>query len=279
MGVKILWQAEYRSASGERGGLKEATDTVVDLAKRVARPDTTIELRYNENGPESVTSHLLFHRQVTLMQVVGKIAEAEADFDAAFPGICAIDGWSQAARQICSIPVIGASESSMMTCMLMGRRFAYIVPNPVYITPFEDKIYECGWERRAITNPIRSLEAPTAWNSIADSAMTGSTQWVEMFDKLAQECCRDGADAVICGCNPGAAQLAAHDYFEVSNYHVPVILPPATMVKFAEMMVDLRRTIGLEKSHKTTGMYRPFDDASKAELMAMVSKMVHFGEE
>ncbi len=279
MGIKILWQCEYRYKTGERKGMGETTETVLDLARRVARPDTEIELRFNNNGPESVTSHLLFHRQITMLQVVGKILEAEDEFDAAFPGICFSDVWSLPARQACSIPIIGATEATMMTAMLTGRKFAVIVPNPVYIIPFEEKIREHGFESRAIANPIRSLEAPTAWNAISDSALNGSTLWVEMFDDICQQAVKDGADVIICGCNPGAAQLAAHNYFNVSGSNTPVILAPACQVKFAEMMVDLRRTIGLEKSHTATGVLRPFDALTKKEVMAFVEPLVHFGED
>ncbi|MDU9393268.1 hypothetical protein [Pseudomonas sp. zfem002] len=98
-------------------------------------------------------------------------------------------------------------------------------------------------------------------------------RWVEMFDEAAYQCVLDGADTVLCGCNPGGALLHMAGYREVRDTGVPVIAGPAAMVKLAETMVDLRRSIGLSKSEAETGLYRTTPANVLEELQSMGKRL------
>ena len=68
--------------------------------------------------------------------------------------------------------------------------------------------------------------------------------------------------------------LGLAGYREVRDTGVPVIMGPAAMVKLAEAMVDLRRSLGLTKSEAVTGAYRTTPAYLLEELQAMGKKLV-----
>ena len=107
-----------------------------------------------------------------------------------------------------------------------------------------------------------------------DAAKGKPERWIEMFDEAAQTCVRDGAETVLCGCNPGGALLALAGYREVRGTGVPVIVGPAAMAKLAESMVDLRRSIGLTKSEAESGAYRTTPPHILEELQAVGKRLL-----
>ncbi|KWF68707.1 aspartate/glutamate racemase family protein [Burkholderia pseudomultivorans] len=275
MGTRILWQAENRSNDADFEGVTETYAAMLKFAHQVARPDTEITLRYMEEAPRSFANNLVYPRAVTKVQVVNRVVEAEREgFDAALAGVCIIDAYSQECRQTVRMPVLGGAESTMLMAQLVGKRFAWVTIAPSFIEPFEAHIRQHGWADRAIRDrPVRALD-PSCWLAIVDAARGRPERWIEMFDEAAQACVRDGADTVLCGCNPGGALLGLAGYREVRDTGVPVIMGPAAMVKLAEAMVDLRRSLGLTKSEAVTGAYRTTPAHILEELQAMGKKLV-----
>jgi allantoin racemase len=274
MAVKLLWQAENRPTDPSFVGIRETYGAMVEYARQVARPDTSIELRYMDDAPTYFANQMLYPRSLTKVQVINRVVDAEAEgFDAALAGVCIIDAYSQECRQAASIPVVGGAESAMFLAQLVGKKFAWITIAPSFIMPFETHMRLHGWEQRAISHrPVRALD-PSCWGAIVDAANGNSARWIEMFDEAALQCVRDGADTIICGCNPGGALLHLAGYHEVRDTGVPVIVGPAAMVKLAEMMVDLRRSIGLTKSEGEMGAYRSTPAPVLEELQAMGRQM------
>lgn len=170
--------------------------------------------------------------------------------------------------------MLGRLGAAMMLAQFVGTIFAIVAVNPIYPNPFEDKIRELGWEKCALTNRlVRTLPAPAAWDSIAAACTGKPDAWLEMFDNLAYEYVQEGGDVIICVFNPGAAQLALNGYREVRDTGVPVIFAPAAMVKLAEMMVALRRSINPTKSESPIGTYQSLAPEMLNELHAMGGKL------
>jgi allantoin racemase len=270
MSIKILWQAENRPEDPSFSGVRETYEAMADYARQVARPDTEIVLRYMDDAPVHFANQLLYPRTLTKVQVINKVVEAEKEgFDAALTGVCIIDAYSQECRQTVRIPTLGGAESAMLLAQLVGKKFAWVTIAPAFITPFETHMRLHGWEQRAISNrPVRALD-PSCWAAIVEAAKGRPERWIEMFDEAAYQCVLDGADTVLCGCNPGGALLHMAGYREVRDTGVPVIVGPAAMVKLAEMMVDLRRSTGLTKSEAEMGAYRTTPAAVLEELQLM----------
>lgn len=77
---------------------------------------------------------------------------------------------------------------------------------------------------------------------------------------------RDGADVVICGCMPYGTALSYAGYTEVANTGVPVVTPLPAMIKLAELLVDLRRSVGLAKSEAVVSPYRSTPEEALQDL-------------
>lgn len=90
---------------------------------------------------------------------------------------------------------------------------------------------------------------------LADAYSGRPDRLIEEFERLALECVRDGADVVICGCNSYGAGLAKAGYTEVGGTGVPVVAALPAMIKIAEAMVDLRRTLGMTKLEAVMSRY------------------------
>ena len=159
----------------------------------------------------------------------------------------------------------------MLLAQLIGKKIVCITVAPVFVQPIEAMIRLHGWEHRVLSyQPVRTLDI-SSWPSIVDAANGRPDRWVEMFDQAAQQAVRDGADVVICGCNPGGALLHMSGYREVVGTGVPVITGPSAMVKMAEMMVDLQRSIGLAKSEAVLGAYSTTPGPILDELQGMAN--------
>ncbi|MFD2577720.1 aspartate/glutamate racemase family protein [Novosphingobium colocasiae] len=198
-----------------------------------------------------------YNRTMMAPDIMRLVKEAEeAGFDAAFPGMCFGEYFLQDARQAVKIPVVGPAESAMMVAQLVGRKFAVITNGDAFIPGMEENIRFHGWSGRAIAHrPVRAWDTDVI-QLMADAYDGRPEQLVEEFDRLAVECVRDGADVVICGCNPYGAALSQVGYNTVAGTGVPVVTALPSMIKMAEALVDLRRNVGLTKSEALLGRYR-----------------------
>ena len=222
--------------------------------------------------------YMRYNRALLAVEVLERVKQAEADgFDAAFPGVCYGEFFLQVARQAVQIPVVGPAESAMMMAQLLGARFAVVTlatedvyaQGPVYgHNAVEENLRVLGWENRAIKNrPVRPFSPPLA--SLLIEAYEGRPdRLIEEFEKHALECVRDGADVVICGCMPYGTALSKAGYKEVAGTGVPVVTPLPAMIKLAEGMVDLRRSVGLAKSEAVVSPYRSTPDDVLQDLAA-----------
>ncbi|MFH1650742.1 MAG: hypothetical protein ABID87_01375, partial [Chloroflexota bacterium] len=63
--------------------------------------------------------------------------------------------------------------------------------------------------------------------------------FIEDFRNTARECIRDGAEVIIVGCGALSPMLSVSGVTEVDG--APVIDPVQTALKYAEMLVDLKK--------------------------------------
>jgi allantoin racemase len=259
-GVKILWLSDTTldQMTGDPSEQEILFANMLEHARDVARPTTEFVLDFIEvNTGEAFTPYLRYVRSLMAVEVNDRVRQAEAEgFDAAFPGMCFGEYFLQDARQAVSMPVVGPAESSMMLAQLLGSRFAVVTVTPNHVYTMTENIRLHGWENRAIRNrPVRSWKSETIRWAL-DAYDGRPARLIEEFDRQAQLCVDDGADVVICGCNPYGAALAKAGYNEVSGTGVPVVTALAAMIKQAEMLVDLRRSLGLTKTEAVVGPYR-----------------------
>jgi allantoin racemase len=268
MKTKILWQSDNSAEhfSNNRETVEYVYENMLNFAKSVARPTTEFVLQFPKTGiGKHFVPFLGYHRAMLAPEILGLVKAAEEDgFDAAFPGMCFGEFFLQDARQAVAIPVVGPAESAMIVAQLIGRKFAIITNGDPFIPVMEESIRFHGWTNRAIAHrPVRAWDTDVI-QLMVDAYNGRPERLVEEFDKLALECVRDGADVVICGCNPYGAALSQIGYNTVAGTGVPVVTALPSMIKLAETLVDLRRSVGIVKSEAVLGRYR----SSPAEVLA-----------
>lgn len=275
METSILWQ--YDSTLEQTGGgssgddKKLILDGMLEFAHSVARPSTKIVMNFPDQAiGKHFAGYMRYNRALLGVEILERVKQAEADgFDAAFPGVCYGEFFLQEARQAVAIPVVGPAESAMVMAQLVGARFAVVTlatedifaRGPVFgYNVVEQNLRALGWRDRAIpTRPVRPFSPP--YGPLLVEAYKGRPdRLIEEFEKYALACVRDGADVVICGCMPYGTALSAVGYREVANSGVPVVTPLPAMIKLAESMVDLQRSIGLGKSEAVVSPYRSTPD-------------------
>lgn len=283
METKILWQ--YDSSFDQTGGGSIGEDKelilskMLEFAHNVARPTTKIVMNFpTEAVGKYFPPYMRYNRTLLSVEILERIKQAEEDgFDAAFPGVCYGEFFLQEARQAVKMPVVGPAESAMMVAQLLGARFAVVTlatedihqQGPVYgHNVVEQNLRLLGWEDRAIKNrPVRPF-APAIGPLLVEAYKGRPDQLIEVFEKYALECVRDGADVVICGCMPYGTALSYAGYNEVANTGVPVITPLPAMIKLAESLVDLRRSVGITKSEAVVSPYRSTPNEVLQDLSA-----------
>lgn len=258
-GVKILWISDTTPQQMAKSAEDQQLiyEGMLEYVRSIARPTTQVDVDFvRDNAGETFYPWLRHPRALLAVEVIERVRQAERDgYDAAFPGMCFGEFFLEESRQAVAMPVVGAAESSMIMAQLLGRKFAIVTTFQRFERPIEDRLRAHRWESRAITNrPVRSY-TPELSQQMIEAYRGRPERMIEEFDQHAQECVKEGADVVICGCNPLGAALSKAGYREVAGTGVPVVTALSSMIKQAEMLVDLRRSIGLAKSEALGGGY------------------------
>jgi allantoin racemase len=271
MNTKILWLSDnlYRDFGETKSDQDLVFANMLEFARSVARPSTefVINTLTHTVGAHSAATYR-YQKALMAVEVLERVKQAEDDgFDAAFPGMCFGEFFLQDARQTVKMPVVGPAESAMTLAQLLGDKFAVLTVHPRYIHRMEENIRMHGWQGRAISNPVRAWE-PAFKKMMVDAYNGRPDQMIEEFEREALKLVRDGADVVVFGCNPLGAALSQAGYNEVANTGVPVVTALPAMIKLAESLVDLRRTLGITRTEAVVGPYRSTPDNVLEDLAA-----------
>ncbi|MEM1583700.1 MAG: aspartate/glutamate racemase family protein [Nitrososphaerota archaeon] len=201
--------------------------------KKIAFKDTELSVGNLDDGPRSIESD----SDVVLAapRVVEKVLEAEGKgYDAAVIN-CFDDPGLEAAREKASILVLGVGETSMLTALHLGYRFAVISTGEKSKASYDIKALKLGVRDRlayASGIPLHVLELRT------DEERT-RRMILEEGKKAVEE---HLAEVIVLGCS-GMIGLAEWMSEELK---VPVIDPAITTFKIAEALAS----IGLKHSKR-----------------------------
>jgi len=161
---------------------------------------------------------------------------------------CGNDPGLKEAREATSFPVVAVTEAAMyLTCML-GSKFAAIVVDRRCIPLVERNIRHYGLEGRAIAHgPVRSIEYADDMPQWYGSADFTHEHVIPQFEAVAKPCIEDGAE-VICAACGGFGALALAGYNKIGGTEVPIVNNLVAGLKLAEMLVDIRQTLGVSTS-------------------------------
>lgn len=219
---------------------------------KVARKDTEVHLRHLPVAGGYVRT--LYTELLNNLAVVENTIRAEQEgYDAVVVGCWADPLWE--AREAVEIPVVGIGEAAILLATMLGHKLAVITVAPGVVPTIEIDLRLYGLEDRAIHRPVRALDPPSDTELLLESITDPHRRLIPNLERVARECIADGAEVIAVGCGYYGAILSLHGYNQILNTEVPVVDCSAAGLKTAEMLVDLRRSIGLRKS--TVGYFRP----------------------
>ncbi|MEW5804473.1 MAG: aspartate/glutamate racemase family protein [bacterium] len=236
------------------GGFYE--DIIQKSAERVTKPDTKVTQWFPDKYSGSLQN--LYLSTVTSMPLVNRIIKAEEEgYDAAVLG-CHSDNGVQIARAVAHIPVIGPCEASMAVGSFIGEKFAMVTIREQYLRMLEHHIRMFGFEDRFIKDrPIRWFDR-WVWNDMMDAHRGKPEKLIELFERTALECVKDGADTILVPGFPLGPALSLAGYTEVAKTGVRIVDGASAAFKMAELLADLRKSIGMSRTTAQSSQYQGF---------------------
>lgn len=231
----------------------------------IVRPDTEVVLHgmhpktYETEYPGTDLRHNLLFDMHAHQFVLAGLAAQEQGFDvyaiSTLPDPMLLD-----IRSALEIPVVGYGEASMHLACLYGRKFGMLTFIREQHPFIEEKVARHGLTERFAG--IRHVGF--TFNDLLEN-FEDPAPLIHQFEESARALIAEGADAIIPGEVPLGVTMAAHGVRRVDE--VPLIDGLAATMKMAELMVDLRRSIGLEVSRNTCYTASPPPERV-AELLA-----------
>lgn len=227
-----------------------------ELAALVASPGTQVDF-FGLGAARGIADRLagqavryLYLHRLQVDQIIRNARQAQAEgYDAFIIGVLQDPGLREV-RSIVGIPAVGYGETAMHVAGMLGSRFAIVAFNPDLFPLVEHNIRIYGLEHKA--GPI--LDLGLSYEDIGN-ALSEPARFLDRFSTVARQALAAGADVII----PGQALLCELLYFNgVSRIdEAPVLNVRALTIQFAEMLVRLRQTTGLDISRRGYFSQRP----------------------
>lgn len=221
--------------------------------KKIVEPEVAIEHTWSKRGTQHVQykSCDLFNTVETIEHVLDA---QDKGFDAVVIG-CSIDIGLKESREVSRIPVTSAMESAMLSSCIMGRKFSIISFGERARVRQEQLIDEYGLRGRATT--VRCFEMTLEELGKAMSSEAGKKKLRSVFmDEARRAVNEEKAEVIIPGCGILSALCMVDGITKVDGMEeVPVIDTFVPALKFAEMLVMMKKKIGIDNAARR-GLYQ-----------------------
>jgi len=223
--------------------------------------DTEVEIR---DVPEGLKDPALMSfrgfRDLNDAEIVKAMLNAEREGFDAVSGACYFDSGVRTGNNLLSIPVVGAAKATMHMAGLMGRKFAVVTSEPVWVPFMADHLIKLGFAPFAVSHrPVRAMTMPLE-SMIGDLLSGRYDKIVENFLETCRECLVDGAEVIIAGCGLISPIFPVKGIAELEG---ALILDPMAMaLKMTETLTKLKMSGMQVKSQKGMSLKAP------KELMA-----------
>jgi len=223
--------------------------------RRVVRPDTEVEIHGSHpgthghkpgDGPSTDVGYAYLQALHMHQFAYAAILAEERGFDAYAVATLPEPGLREI-RSLVTIPVVGYGESAMLTACQLGLKFGVLLFIKEMIPQIQMNIRLHGLQERFAG--IRYVGFPSH-DVLPNSSMPPDIR--EKFMLSARQLIDDGADVIIPGEAPLSVLLKKEGINRVDN--VPILDGIATTLKSAEVMVDLKRQLGITRA--TQGYYQ-----------------------
>lgn len=226
--LKIMWIDPITS--------KKANEKIRKTINGIKRPDVEATAVYlKEKGPIHVEYH--YYEHLNLHETLRWVKRAEEEgYDAVVIG-CFYDLGLREARELVRIPVIGPAETCMHIAATLGHKFSVLVGRRKWIPKMESNVYIYGLEKKLASFRVLNFRVP---RMIAEPE-----KLEEAIRREAQKAIEnDGAEVIVLGCTIESGFMKEL----IGSLKVPVIDAVVVSWKYAEMMADLYRKMGLTHS-------------------------------
>lgn len=199
-----------------------------EFFNRNAHPLFEVEVANLTYGPASIESY--YDDSLAAPFVVQKVLDAEKKgFNASIVN-CFMDPGLDAAREVVSMPVVGAGESAICLALLVGDKFSIIDPGPrKYVSQNPTK------QVRSLGVEGRFASSRGAGISVLEIDKDLDSTTGRISDEALKAVKEDGADTIVLGCT-GLAGLAPKVQAIIDT---PVIDPALAALKAAETLCQL----------------------------------------
>jgi len=198
-------------------------------------------------------------------QSFNNMLRAEAEGYDAFVIGCSFDAWMDEARELLNIPVIGIAQANLYLASMFGDLFAIPTCEPHIVQKYDQLVRKYGLESHYLRGPyINQVSMSAISAALSNPEAAGPV--VEGFKSIFDKAVADGASVLI----PVPAniyQLYTKMGGSNSLNGVTILDPVAVVIKFAEMMVDLKK-MGIEVSRKLQ-VYGSLGEDLRSQLLNM----------
>jgi allantoin racemase len=226
--LKILWLNPV--GAGTYDSLFER------IINEVKRKDVDFEVRHLASGPH----HLEYksYEPLVLVETLKQLRKAEQEgFDACVIG-CFDDPGLQEARELVNIPIIGPGETCFHLASMLGARYSIITGRRERIVKrVEDHMRMYGVDSRFCSFRFFDMQVP-------DMRKNSSTLFNRILSESRKAIKNDGAEVIVVGCTCTSGFMKEL----IAKLKVPVLDISVVSFKYAEMLADLHRKVGLSHS-------------------------------
>ena len=215
---------------------------------RLARPDTEVVLHgmapgtYPTNYPGTDIRHVVTQYLHGTQFIAAALRAKEEGYDAFL--VCTLPEPALAEiRSILDIPVIGYCESALHTACYLGRRIGILSFIEDMTQLVEENVHRHGFAGRF--GGIRQVGF--GFQDVL-AGFSEPAPLLERFRAAARAMIADGVDVIIPGEAPLCTLLSQHGLSRVDG--VPIVDAYATSLGTAEMLVDLKRKLGLSVNRR-----------------------------
>ena len=216
--------------------------------RKVARPGTEVVMHgmhpdtYRTNYPGNDIQYGYFQTLHAQQFLMGAVEAEEQGFDA-FAMMTLPEPGIQECRSLVDIPVVGYGESAMTVAGLLGQRIGILAFIKEMLPTLDRNVARIGFSSRYVGARHVGFGFDDVLAAYGDPAPL-----LERFRAAARGLIAGGADVIIPGEAPLCMLLNRAGVAEVDG--VPLVDSLAATIKCAEMLVDLRRTIGARQSKR-----------------------------
>jgi allantoin racemase len=227
---------------------------IAEFINSAKRADTQIDVVSLKRGPRDLNYY--YYDALILVDTLHQIKRAEKEgYDAAIIG-CFYDPGLREAREITDRIVVAApAEASMLIAAGLGHRFSIIVSSDKCIPKMYENVVNYG-----LINRLASFESVDLG---VNNYQKNKTEIMQRIHKVAERAVNEKlAEVIILGCT---MQFGFYKELQ-EDLKIPVIDTVLAPLKYAELMIELRKNFGWGHSKICSYKSPPISEIKKWKL-------------